>query len=350
MGRRLLSSSPPPSPTRSGDPFEGAEVAPVVSTLGASNESTRRAARRSRPGPTARATITFNTPGWHRIKATVTAAGKETAIRSNRLDVCVPDPPATDCGPLPADDLVRTPPADGGTGARELRQICRAARHRAGSGPPAPADSGQGRAARARQEPPRRRHRRRQLGSADAGSGSRNGRSPEDARPKGAHFVTRASGKAKSSTQVRCPAAPATRCGSPSSTCSGAARASSSGRSGSRARRALPRRDPCPRRARARRLGGGGAQPREPGLARQDRPLPAGSAAAERRIRRRRGTEPDHQRLDRASRWPPPGSTPRTSAGPEASTPSPTSPPTTDRGSRKPSALRSPARRSSSGN
>ena len=31
-------------------------------------------------------------------------------IRSNRLDVCVPEPPASDCGALPAEDQVRIPP------------------------------------------------------------------------------------------------------------------------------------------------------------------------------------------------------------------------------------------------
>jgi hypothetical protein len=54
--------------------------------------------------------ITFTTPGWHRIKATVPGSGEEGAIRSNRLDVCVPEPGQSDCGALPAEDQVRTPP------------------------------------------------------------------------------------------------------------------------------------------------------------------------------------------------------------------------------------------------
>jgi hypothetical protein len=70
-----------------------------------------------------KASITFKTPGWHRIKATVVdAQGEEDAVRSNRLDVCVPPeggaPPqdltpvegATSCDEMPAADRTRTPP------------------------------------------------------------------------------------------------------------------------------------------------------------------------------------------------------------------------------------------------
>jgi hypothetical protein len=46
--------------------------------------------------------IAFATAGWHRLKAT--APGY---VRSNRLDVCVLAPGASDCGPLPADARVR---------------------------------------------------------------------------------------------------------------------------------------------------------------------------------------------------------------------------------------------------
>ncbi len=56
------------------------------------------------------AEITFAKTGWHRLKATVVGSGgKETAVRSNRLDVCVPEVDASDCGPLPPEDLVRGP-------------------------------------------------------------------------------------------------------------------------------------------------------------------------------------------------------------------------------------------------
>jgi hypothetical protein len=102
---------PPASPQRSGSPFAGAEVAPVetsgqgferVETEGTETVST---------GADGKASISFDDPGWHRIKATaVDSLGRESAIRSNRLDVCVPEPPASDCGALPAEDQPRTPP------------------------------------------------------------------------------------------------------------------------------------------------------------------------------------------------------------------------------------------------
>ncbi|HEY6780484.1 MAG TPA: hypothetical protein VI111_05975, partial [Thermoleophilaceae bacterium] len=49
------------------------------------------------------ASITFATPGWHRVKA-----DKLGMIRSNRLDVCVRAPGESGCGPLPADVRVRS--------------------------------------------------------------------------------------------------------------------------------------------------------------------------------------------------------------------------------------------------
>jgi hypothetical protein len=48
------------------------------------------------------ASVTFATAGWHRLKATATGF-----VRSNRLDVCVLAPGASDCGPLPGDARVR---------------------------------------------------------------------------------------------------------------------------------------------------------------------------------------------------------------------------------------------------
>lgn len=109
-GHECCASTPPPSPTRSTAQFEGAEVGPVVPTVRGFERIDTASAETVVTGPDGTATITFETPGWHRIKATALSGGKETAIRSNRLDVCVPDPPATDCGPLPADDQARTPP------------------------------------------------------------------------------------------------------------------------------------------------------------------------------------------------------------------------------------------------
>jgi hypothetical protein len=112
-------SAPPASPQRTGsNPFEGAEVAPVVaSSKGFERVDTSDAAT-VLTGADGRASISFDQPGWHRIKATVTdSGGGEDAVRSNRLDVCVPDPPAIGCGPAPADDQVRQPPAPAGEGS-----------------------------------------------------------------------------------------------------------------------------------------------------------------------------------------------------------------------------------------
>ena len=103
-------STPPPSPTRSTTPFEDAEVGPVVTTVKGFEHIDTASDETVETGPDGTATITFDEPGWHRIKATELTAGKETVIRSNRLDVCVPAPPATECNPPPTDDLVRIPP------------------------------------------------------------------------------------------------------------------------------------------------------------------------------------------------------------------------------------------------
>lgn len=102
--------SPPPAPTRSTTPYAGAEVAPVETGAKGFQRIDLASPKTVVTGTDGKAAIVFTEPGWHRIKATDTAAGKETAIRSNRLDVCVPQPPATGCGAPPADALVRTPP------------------------------------------------------------------------------------------------------------------------------------------------------------------------------------------------------------------------------------------------
>jgi hypothetical protein len=110
-GHQCCNSAPPASPTRSTDPFEGAEVAPVVPTAEGFERIDAASDETVETGPDGTATITFDTPGWHRIKATDLSAGVETAVRSNRLDVCVPAPPADDCVPQRLDDdQVRTPP------------------------------------------------------------------------------------------------------------------------------------------------------------------------------------------------------------------------------------------------
>jgi hypothetical protein len=101
---------PPPAPTRSTTPYTGAEVAPVLTSAKGFQKPDPASPETEATGADGQASITFTEPGWHRIKATDFAAGAEVAIRSNRLDVCVPQPPATDCGTPPADSLVRTPP------------------------------------------------------------------------------------------------------------------------------------------------------------------------------------------------------------------------------------------------
>lgn len=104
---------PPPAPQRTGfEPFEGAEVAPVVAGAGGFEKVDTGSSATVETDEDGLAEISFAETGWNRIKATVAGAGGESAIRSNRLDVCVVDPPAvTDCGPLPPDDLARVPPA-----------------------------------------------------------------------------------------------------------------------------------------------------------------------------------------------------------------------------------------------
>jgi hypothetical protein len=52
------------------------------------------------------ATVSFATPGWHRIKAQKEAG----FIRSDRLDVCVEAVGGGSCGPLPDDAALRVPP------------------------------------------------------------------------------------------------------------------------------------------------------------------------------------------------------------------------------------------------
>jgi hypothetical protein len=106
---------PPAGPSRTGaSPFEGAEVAPVEIGPGGFEQVDAGSSATVETGADGRAEVSFARSGWNRIKATVTGpGGKESAIRSNRLDVCVIDPPAkTECGPLPPDDLARTPPAE----------------------------------------------------------------------------------------------------------------------------------------------------------------------------------------------------------------------------------------------
>ncbi len=102
--------APPATPQRSTEPFEGAEVAPVVESAKGFEAVDVASPARVTTAADGSAEVTFDTPGWHRLKATKVVAGKETVVRSNRLDVCVAATLGAGCGPLPVDDVVRTPP------------------------------------------------------------------------------------------------------------------------------------------------------------------------------------------------------------------------------------------------
>jgi hypothetical protein len=119
---------PPPSPGIAGSsPFDGAEVAPVVTSAKGFERIDTKAVTTVKTNAEGKAQITFAKPGWHRIKATVVGGGVETAVRSNRLDVCVTGGEASalekalegasTCNELPAADKVRAaPPLIGGIG------------------------------------------------------------------------------------------------------------------------------------------------------------------------------------------------------------------------------------------
>ncbi len=84
-------------------PVPGAQVVPVATAANGFQTLETGSAATVTTAADGTASITFATPGWHRLKATASSA-----IRSNRLDVCVPPAGASDCGPPPADDQLRT--------------------------------------------------------------------------------------------------------------------------------------------------------------------------------------------------------------------------------------------------
>ncbi len=115
---------PPATPERTASnttPYEGAEVAPVETSAKGFETVQRESAETVSTNSEGKASITFTTPGWHRIMAGTPlrlqtqeeeeqgAIPEEEAIRSNRLDVCVPALGETGCGELPAEDQPRTP-------------------------------------------------------------------------------------------------------------------------------------------------------------------------------------------------------------------------------------------------
>lgn len=115
---------PPATPERTpadSTPYEGAEVAPVQTSAKGFETVQRESTETVTTNSEGKASVTFTTPGWHRIMAGTPLRAltkeeqeegvipEEEAIRSNRLDVCVPAPGETGCGELPAEDQTRTP-------------------------------------------------------------------------------------------------------------------------------------------------------------------------------------------------------------------------------------------------
>ncbi|MGH2853309.1 MAG: prenyltransferase/squalene oxidase repeat-containing protein [Solirubrobacteraceae bacterium] len=106
--------NPPASPERTGSaPFAGADVSPVKTSAKGFEKVEVESPRTVKTNAQGKATLVFQTTGWHRIKATASSEGIENVIRSNRLDVCVPPSGATGCGEPPPEDHVRTPRAPG---------------------------------------------------------------------------------------------------------------------------------------------------------------------------------------------------------------------------------------------
>jgi Domain of unknown function (DUF4430) len=111
--------NPPAQPDREdATPYEGAEVSPVETNAKGFEKVLTSSPATVTTNAQGKAIITFTTSGWHRIKAGAPlfkedeeAEAKEEAIRSNRIDICVPAQGATGCGSPPAEDDVRTPPA-----------------------------------------------------------------------------------------------------------------------------------------------------------------------------------------------------------------------------------------------
>ncbi|HTA97383.1 MAG TPA: DUF4430 domain-containing protein [Solirubrobacteraceae bacterium] len=104
--------NPPTEPDRAdATPYKGAEVSPVLTSSKGLEQVQTTSPEVVTTSSEGKASITFTTPGWHRIKAGTPLGkeGEEEAVRSNRIDVCVPAPGETGCGPQPAEDESRTP-------------------------------------------------------------------------------------------------------------------------------------------------------------------------------------------------------------------------------------------------
>lgn len=104
--------TPSAAPERRGSsPDDGADVSPVLTSPKGFEKIETASPETVVTNSEGKASITFTTPGWHRIKATVmNAQGEEDAFRSNRMDVCVPAVGEDGCGEPPIEDQPRTPP------------------------------------------------------------------------------------------------------------------------------------------------------------------------------------------------------------------------------------------------
>jgi hypothetical protein len=114
--------NPATGPARAGSSaFAGADVSPVATDTKGFEKVETSDPTTVQTNAQGKAQVTFTTPGWHRIKATVPGVGEEAAIRSNRLDVCVLGAGETSCGAAPVEDTVRVPPPTPGeeAGAEE---------------------------------------------------------------------------------------------------------------------------------------------------------------------------------------------------------------------------------------
>lgn len=106
-------TNPPGEPDRAdATPYKGADVSPVLTSLKGFEQVQTTSPEAVTTNSEGMASITFTTPGWHRIKAgtPLDEEGEEAAIRSNRIDVCVPAQGEIGCGLPPAEDDARTPP------------------------------------------------------------------------------------------------------------------------------------------------------------------------------------------------------------------------------------------------
>ncbi|HEX4305264.1 MAG TPA: hypothetical protein VHZ54_04450 [Solirubrobacterales bacterium] len=220
---------PAAAPGRTGSgAFADAEIAPVVTTAKGFERVDTKSSATVKSNAEGKATIAFAEPGWHRIKATVAMEGTERAIRSNRLDVCVTGgvatkalEGATSCGELPAADQVRVAP-------RIVGEVSLPTTGAAGGSSGGGGGTGGGSASPGTTTPPERgssavgslkvsvpKVDRRLLAKGlvglswkvtDAGPGVRQWTvSSLTVGQKGALWVTRAKGTAKSATTIRLP-------------------------------------------------------------------------------------------------------------------------------------------------